>query len=99
MWFYLNLPRAFEEAALFAHADAMSVGRYAVRRGGLPTGPFKVTRRMLTAIQDALHNYYWTNEMRGQYCKVRHYVRPGRAEYFFSYLDDWPDKSEIDRKS
>jgi hypothetical protein len=95
MWFYLNMPEAFEEAALFARADAMSTGRYAVRRDGLPIGSFEVTPQMIDAMQEALRAYYWPNEMRGRYCKVQHYPRPGRAEYFFAYLDDWPDKQLV----
>ena len=35
--------------------------------------------------------YYWTNQLRGCYCAVEHYTRAGGAEYFFAYLDDYPD--------
>jgi hypothetical protein len=48
------------------------------------------------ALAKALSRYYWPNEMRGQHCQVEHYTRPGGNEYFFAYLDNWPD---IDRWS
>lgn len=91
LWFYLNLPEAFERAALFARADALSVGRYAVRRNSLPKEPLNVTPATTSALERALHAYYWPNEMRGRHCHVAHYQRAGGSQYFFAYLDDWPD--------
>lgn len=91
VWFYLNLPEAFERAALFARADALSAGRYAVRRNSLPRQLLNVTPKTTRALERALHDYYWPNEMRGRHCHVVHYQRAGGSQYFFAYLDDWPD--------
>lgn len=91
MWFYLNLPEAFERAALFARADALSVGRYSIRRNNLPKTKIDITSDVTHALEHALHAYYWPNEMRGRHCHVTHYTRAGGSEYFFAYLDDWPD--------
>lgn len=95
MWFYLNLPEVFEEAALFARTDAMATGRYAVRRNGLPTDDFEVSAPMIESLQEGLQNHYWPTEMRGRHCKVEHYVRGGQAHYFFAYLDNWPDRQLV----
>lgn len=99
MWFYLNFPNAFDQAALFARADAMATGRYAIRRNDLPARPpdepFPVTPEVIDALQTALSAYYWPKEMRGRHCMVQPYTRPGHAEYFFAYLDDWPDKQLV----
>lgn len=45
MWVYLNVPEAFEEAALFARADALAAGRYWIKRNGLPRQQLTVGRR------------------------------------------------------
>jgi len=92
LWFFLNFPADFDRVSLFARADALSNGRFAVRRGGLPIGAFEVTPGMLERLRKELRDYYWLNELRGQHCEVEHYTRPGGAEYFFTYLDDWPNK-------
>ena len=91
LWFYLNLPDVFDKAALFARADALSSGRYFIRRSNLPKLKLDVTPEMTQALECALHAYYWPNEMRGRHCHVSHYTRTGGNEYFFAYLDDWPD--------
>lgn len=92
MWVYLNLPEAFNEAALFARADALAAGRHWKRRNSLPKEAIVVTDAMLQALGDALTSYYGPAQMRGRCCKVVHYRRQGGAEYFFAYLDDYPDK-------
>ncbi|MGE3779013.1 MAG: hypothetical protein AB7F89_17645 [Pirellulaceae bacterium] len=91
MWFFLNFPESFERAALFARADALSSGRHAVRRNSLPRIPLDVTPEVTRSLEAALRDYYWPNEMRGNHCHVEHYTRSGGNEYFFAYLDDWPD--------
>lgn len=91
MWFFLNFPEAFDRAALYAKADALSSGRHAVRRNSLPKTPIDVTTETTRSLEAALRDYYWPNEMRGNHCHVEHYTRSGGNEYFFAYLDDWPD--------
>lgn len=91
IWFYLNLPEAFERAAMFARADALAGGRYAIRRNSLPKRQVEVTPGVLRTLERALQSYYWPSEMRGRHCHVTHYRRLGGSDYFFAYLDDWPD--------
>ena len=91
MWFFLNFREQFEQAALLARADALSQGRYAVRRIGLPKVPIDATSRMKQSLETTLCNHYWPNEMRGEHCHVEHHTRDKGHEYFFAYLDDWPD--------
>jgi hypothetical protein len=95
MWAYLHLPAVFEQAALFARADALANGRYWVKRNSLPRRPVTVDQPMIDHLQDALHGYYWSAEMRGRHCKVEHYDRQNGAQYFYAYLDDWPDKQLV----
>lgn len=92
MWVYLHVPEAFEEAAMFARADALAVGRYWNRRNGLPKKPIVVDQAMRDALAEALTSYYGPTQMRGRFCKVVNYRRSGGADYFFAYLDDYPDK-------
>jgi len=90
-WTYLNLPAVYDEAALFARADALATGRYWTKRNSLPRLTLEVTDAMKRALGDALVGYYQPNEARGHWCLVEHYQRLGGAEYFFAYLDDYPD--------
>jgi len=95
MWVYLNVPEAFEEAAMFARADALAAGRYWEKRNGLPKGPITVDDAVKERLAKALTDFYGPLQMRGRYCKVAHYPRGGGAEYFFAYLDDYPDKHMV----
>lgn len=36
-------------------------------------------------------DYYWPAQLRGQHCWVEHYSRAGGTEFFFAYLDDYPN--------
>ena len=91
MWVYLNLPEAFDEAAMFARADALAAGRYWVKRNSLPKKNIVADEKLRAALADALTEYYWPTQMRGQHCSVEHYRRANGTEYFFAYLDDYPD--------
>jgi hypothetical protein len=91
VWFYLTYPQLYDQATLFAKADARSARRQAVRRNSLPKKSLQVTPEMTAALAKSLTEHFWPNEMRGRHCHVRHYTRPGGNEYFFAYLDDWPD--------
>lgn len=92
MWVYLNMPEAFERAAVFARADALSTGRYWIKRNGLPQIELKVDDAVREALAAALTAFYGPLQLRGRQCKVEHYVRAGNADYFFAYLDDYPDR-------
>jgi hypothetical protein len=54
--------------------------------------PLEVTPEMLDRLSEALTAFYGPKQMRGRCCKVVHYRRQGGADYFFAYLDDYPDK-------
>ena len=92
MWMYLHVAEAFEEAAVFARADALAAGRYWNRRNNLPKKQLAVDRTMCDALAKALTSFYGPTQMRGRFCKVVNYRRSGGADYFFAYLDDYPDK-------
>ena len=91
MWAYLHAPLAFDEAALFARADALAAGRYWTKRNSLPKQEVKVNKALRESLAGALTTFYWPAQMRGRHCHVEHYRRANGAEYFFAYLDDYPD--------
>lgn len=92
LWAYLEYPDAFRQASLFAQTDALEGGRYWVKRNSLPRGPVGVDQQVVAGLQQELRNHYWPTEMRGKHCLVEHYDRGNGAQYFYAYLDDWPDK-------
>lgn len=92
MWMYLHVPAAFDEAAMFARADALAAGRYWNRRNGLPKKQIAVDQAMREKLAQALTSFYGPTQMRGRHCHVVHYPRSGGSDYFFAYLDDYPDK-------
>lgn len=95
MWVYLHALGAFNEAALFAQADALSAGRYWTKRNGLPNQPVIFNHQMRDALQAALTEFYWPRQLRGRYCSIDHYTRANGAEYFVAFLDDYPDTQVV----
>lgn len=92
LWLYLNHPRLFDQGTLFARADSLSAGRFAVRREDLPKTSLTPVPELSAALGAALRDFYWPTQMRGHHCHVEHLRRPDGDDYFFAYLDDWPDK-------
>lgn len=92
LWVYLESRRAFDEAALFARAEALRSGQLAARWNSLPPREILVSEPVVAALEESLRDYYWQKELRGSLCRVHHYRRSGGADYFFAYLPDWPDK-------
>ncbi|MAG94998.1 MAG: hypothetical protein CMJ48_14825 [Planctomycetaceae bacterium] len=92
LWTYLFAKDAFDEAAIFSRADTLTTGRYWNRWNGLPAESITVTDRQTQALQNELRKYYWPKELRGRHCRVHHYPRSNGVDYFFAYLDDWPDR-------
>lgn len=92
MWVYLNVHEAFDEAAMFARADALAAGRYWNRRNSLPKKVIDVDQALCDRLAQALTSYYGPTQMRGRHCHIVHYRRSGGGDYFFAYLDDYPDK-------
>ncbi len=95
MWVYLNVQDAFNEAALFARADALAAGRYWNRRNSLPRKKINVNKAMCDGLAQALTSFYGPAQMRGRHCQVVHYQRSSGSNYFFAYLDDYPDKRMV----
>ncbi|MBX3403827.1 MAG: hypothetical protein KF699_10495 [Phycisphaeraceae bacterium] len=95
MWTYLNARTAFNWAAHFARADALSSGRYWIKRNTLPKNAIAVTDAHKAALQQALTGFYWSTQMRGRFCVVEHYQRTNGSEYFFAYLEDYPDAPAV----
>jgi len=95
MWAYLNSRNAFSLAAQFARAEALSTGRYWVKRNELPQQMIEVKDAIRTALQHGLSQFHWDRQMRGKYCVVEYYERANGCQYFFAYLDDYPDKQLI----
>jgi len=91
MWTYLNVKMAFVVAAYFARAEALSTGRYWIKRNSLPPQMLAVTDGHKEALKAALSEFYWDEQLRGRICEIEHYTRSGGSEYFFAYLDDYPD--------
>ena len=91
MWTYLNVKMAFVVAAYFARAEALSTGRYWITRNSLPKQSIAVGDSHKVALKAALAEFYWDRQLRGKICEIEHYTRIGGSEYFFAYLDDYPD--------
>ena len=92
LWAYLFARDAFDQAAIFACADELARGRFWNRWNGLPHEAIEVTPVRLKSLEDELRKYYWPRELRGRHCRVHHYPRCNGVDYFFAYLDDWPDR-------
>jgi hypothetical protein len=84
LWVYLNARDAFEEAAVFARADALSVTRYFNRRSQVPCGGFEASDERIDALKAGLRTHYSQNELRGEHCEVHHYTRLNGDEYYFA---------------
>jgi len=91
MWTYLNVKMAFVVAAYFARAEALSTGRYWITRNSLPKEAIAVDDSHKAALKAALAEFYWDRQLRGKICEIEHYTRIGGSEYFFAYLDDYPE--------
>ena len=96
MWAHLKMSEAFEEAALFARADALAAGRFWVKRNSLPAGRISVDGKVRTTFEEALSEHYWPTEMRGKYCAVEHYQRGNGAEYLAGDVIDLAAAALVD---
>jgi len=92
MWVYLHAPEVFEEAAMFARADALESGRHWIKRNALPKRKLEDIDALRAALGQSLTAFYGPVQLRGRHCTVEHYLRADGAHYFFAYLDDYPDK-------
>ena len=92
LWAYLFARDVFDQASIFACADTLTAGRYWNRWNGLPHESITVKPEQLHALENELRKYYWPRELRGRHCRVHHYPRCNGVDFFFAYLDDWPDR-------
>jgi hypothetical protein len=95
LWAHLEASDAFDQAAIFARAEALRNGQFAKRWNGLPKEPLVWSPEKQSKLEEVVRDYYWEKELRGGVCKVNHYTRAGGAEYFFAYLPNWPEKQLI----
>jgi len=56
LWFYLSFPELFERATLFARADSLTTGRFAIRRDDLPRAPIIAVEKNVQALIDAVEH-------------------------------------------
>jgi len=91
MWVYLHLPTVFDQAVLFAQADVMAASRFWATHNSLPRRPLSVGDDHREAFRDAISRFYWSRQLRGSCAEVEHHRRPDGDDYFFVYLDDYPD--------
>lgn len=92
MWVHLHAPEVFEGAAMFARADALASGRSWRRRNALPKRALDDPTAVCAPLASGLSGFYGPVQLRGKHCTVEHYRRADSADYFFAYLDDYPDK-------
>jgi hypothetical protein len=70
----------------------LSTGRY-WNRFTVPTvDDFQVDDQQVEALQQKLRHLYWPRQMRGRHCTIQHHRRNNGVDYFFAYLDNWPDQ-------
>ncbi|MBL9121354.1 MAG: hypothetical protein JNL80_15710 [Phycisphaerae bacterium] len=88
VWTYLHAKPVFEEAIVFARADALTTTRHWRKWSAVKCEKFESTPERIAALEDSLVEHH-SEEFRGDRCKVHHYSRRNGAEYFFAYLPNW----------
>lgn len=91
MFVLINAPELMETAAQFARSDQLHGGRSWQRCVSLPSINPRTTRRQIESLETLIKKYYEPRQMRGKYCKVEHQERSDGCDYFFAYLDNYPD--------
>jgi hypothetical protein len=92
LWAYLDARDAFDQAAIFARAEALRGGQFSNRWNGLEKKPLEVTNDLITKLEESVCGYYREKELRANHCRVNHYRRANGADYFYAYLPEWADK-------
>lgn len=92
LWAYLEAHDAFEHAAVFARAESLRGGQFSNRWNSMPKRPLEISVDKIAAFREAVHEFYWSKELRGEVCEIHHHRRIGDTDFFFAYLPDWPDK-------
>lgn len=91
MFVHLHAPELMDLAAQFARSDQLAGGRSWQRFKSLPSVTPKTTRKQLSNFAGSITNYYGPKQMRGRCCEVEHQRRSDGCDYFFAYLDDYPN--------
>lgn len=94
LWVYLNARKVFDEAAIFARADALSTTRYFNRWSQVLCDNVEVTPERVEILRQSLKNYS-KDKLREEHCEVSHHKRLNGDEYFFAYLPDWPNNFDV----
>lgn len=58
LWAYLEARGAFDQAAIFARAEALRSGQFSNRWNSLPKQPLAVTEDRIKALEEELRSYY-----------------------------------------
>jgi hypothetical protein len=87
VWAYLNHLQYWRGAALFLHADNVSPSNWK-KRNDLQDLPPYVDDEDIQVLENAISEYFFSNEGRGKNCKVETYRR-NQKEYFFAYPEDF----------
>lgn len=91
MFVLLRAPELMDLAAQFSRSDQLVGGRSWQRCVSLPGVKPKTTKKQLEKLAKSIKNYYGPKQMRGEYCEVVHQQRSDGCDYFFAYLDNYPD--------
>jgi hypothetical protein len=95
LWAYLYAPQAFSEGSLFARAEALAAGPSWQCRSDLPLVALTVDDGLKERLARQLTAFYYPAQGRGRFCHVEHYLRAGASDYFFCYLDNYPDRQIV----
>ena len=87
MWAFLEQPRYWQGAARFLHADNVSAS-YWKKRNDLPHVPPHVEDEDIERLAEAISDFFFSKEGRGENCIVEPYRR-NEKEYFFAYPEDF----------
>jgi hypothetical protein len=76
LWAYLEAREAFDEAALFARAEALRSGQRAAHRISLAPRPIAATDATRAAPEGTIPNSYSNKQLGGPACHEHNYRRP-----------------------
>jgi hypothetical protein len=91
VWTYLMSDAVWDTAVRFARADLLSRQRYWITRINIPRVSPRTDKAHLEELEVALAAYFVNTQARGRICRIEHYLRSGKQDYFFCYLEDYAD--------
>lgn len=90
-WCHLHRAKEFRNALNFARADSFRSSRTWIRRNGLPTQEVPNPRKSAKLLEESLRTFYWEKEQRGRLCCVEHTRKTSGEDYFFCYIENYPN--------